>query len=150
MKKLFYALSLFTALNANGQETKLNFSYDNEGNQIMREIVFQRENATAKDSLVKLETIAEQEMIPADVENTLSYYPNPVSEELYLKWGNQDQTFVNGIEVYSLSGQSIQKIDNLKGANSKAVPFSRHPAGFYNVIVVYSNGEKKTLKIVKK
>lgn len=80
----------------------------------------------------------------------MSYYPNPVREELYVKWKIETTKTVKSIEVYSMSGQILSSYSNLESTDITSVAFQSYPMGIYNLMLVYSNGETKTLKIVKK
>ncbi len=82
-KKLFIVVLLASVIQLYGQEKTIEFSYDNSGNQTERKICINC--STASKTLN--ETTAE-DFIPIDVNPTdqITYYPNPVQEELYLKW----------------------------------------------------------------
>jgi len=131
-------------------QTRVQFQYDTEGNQTARVICLTCNAKTAKDSIVTSKTLVESDMIKDAVHEQISYYPNPVRNELYIKWINEDSKYVIGISVVSISGQSIQQYQYTKESITAAIPFSNYPNGFYNVVLLYNNGEKKTLKIVKK
>jgi hypothetical protein len=73
-----------------------------------------------------------------------------VREELYVKWLVQDNNPVNNIEVYNLSGQLIKNYPNLTSLDNTNVNFESYPEGLYNLILVYNDGVRKVLKIVKK
>lgn len=131
-------------------QTRVQFQYDNEGNQTARVICLTCNERTVKDSIITSETVAESDMIKDAVYEQISYYPNPVRNELYIKWINEDSKYVTGISVFSISGQSIQQYHYTKESITASIPFLNYPNGFYNVVLLYNDGEKKTLKIVKK
>ena len=130
--------------------TRIRFNYDNEGNQIERIICLGCDARTAKDSTITSENITESDLEKDPLFNQISYYPNPVREELYIKWVNDDKNYVLNIELFSQVGQSLQQYSNLKGKDTATVSFLNYPSGYYNVVLVYFNGERKTLKIMKK
>ena len=84
MKKLLVTIFCFSGLLSNAQ--KIRFEYDEAGNQILRtwctSCSSRITNEPEKD-FSKLEDSDLQKFFPQDV---ISYYPNPVKEELYLKW----------------------------------------------------------------
>lgn len=130
--------------------TRIKFNYDDEGNQTERIICVGCNARTAKDSTMTSETITENDMIKESLFDQISFYPNPVREELYIKWINDEKNHVSNIELFSQVGQSMQQYTNLKGKDTATIPFLNYPNGYYNVVLVYNNGKRKTLKVVKK
>jgi hypothetical protein len=156
MKKLIYAFFILNSISFFAQATRVGFGYDNEGNQTSRTICIGCRPATVKDSTITSAIIAAEDMIPAEDDivqdgttRPVSYYPNPVREELYLKWVNEESIYVVRIELYSPTGQSLQQYANLQGSDTKTIHFHNYPSGLYNVVLLYNNSEKKTLKILK-
>ncbi len=148
MKNVIYLILIFSISNSFGQN-RIRFTYDVVGNQTKRQVCFGCQSKTAKDSDYKnAETITEKDLIQEDV--NLSYYPNPVREELYVKWKIETEKTVKSIEVYSMTGQMLKSYDNLETSEISSIAFQSYPLGFYNLMILYSNGENKTLKIVKK
>lgn len=130
----------------------IKFTYDSAGNQTQRMICVSGCNARmAVDSIYKTEeTITEKDMVEDEAYEQISYYPNPVREELYVKWQNEENKFVTDIQIFSMSGQLIKNYTNLKNTNTKSIVFQNFPVGVYNLILSYNNSERKTLKIIKK
>lgn len=130
-------------------QSSIQFSYDNSGNQIERKYCY---GCSAKNSNEIPKEIAElkqedlQKFFPEDV---ISYYPNPVKEQLYLKWELINDVKVSSIRVFSLSGQVIKSYDNLEGKNSFVIQFSSLPQNIYSIVLVYTNGDEKPIKIIK-
>lgn len=152
MKKILLLLLLifFNNLRVHSQ-TKILISYDAAGNQIKRMICIDCASGTGKKSIPKTaETLVEDDLIKEDLNKNISYYPNPVLEQLYVKWDNTNDNYVVSIQIYSMAGQLLNKNDNLSGINFTTIAFQNYPQGFYNLILVYSTGKKETLKIVKK
>ena len=132
-------------------QNKLLFEYDTAGNQIKRSIcvncLFRSANNIARPKeIAKLE---DKDLIKTDPEDTISYYPNPVKEELFIKWELINGVKVTEIQLYSLSGQMLRNIPKLENQNSESITFQEYPSGIYSVLIIYSNGEQKTLKIIK-
>lgn len=150
MKNSFFLLVFLFSFKLMSGQTRIKFTYDNAGNQVMRAICTSCLAKTSVDSIKTSETVTESDMIKDEVYDQISYYPNPVLQELYVRWINNETKYVSSIELYSLSGQSIQRFDNLKGSEITTIGFLNYPTGYYNVVLFYNNGERKTLKIVKK
>ncbi len=83
-KFLLILLFLFSVV-IRSQSGKITFSYDTAGNQTSRTLclkcVSKNGNETPKE-VVALQEEDLQKFFPEDV---ISYYPNPVKEQLYLK-----------------------------------------------------------------
>ena len=79
----------------------------------------------------------------------VTFVPNPVQEELYLKWDLTNEKKVSSIEVYSINGQRVNEYHNLDKENTKNIPFQEYPQGTYLVLLNYTNGEQKSITILK-
>lgn len=102
------------------------FEYDNAGNQIKRYLCINCPLGTGKTSnglpkeIAALKAEALQKFFPEDV---ISYYPNPVKEELYIKWELIEDNLVTSIQVYGLSGQLLKSYSGLEKNNTQNIPF---------------------------
>ena len=47
----------------------------------------------------------EEDLLKFSPEDVISYYPNPVREELYLKWELVNENKVSSIEVFSINSK---------------------------------------------
>lgn len=155
MKNTFLALLFFMALGECHSQVRIKFDYDAGGNQSKRYICINCASRMPQESMAVQDSTAisglETKMLTKnDPISELSYYPNPVLEELYIKWKNEADNYVSEIEVYSLNGQFLRTINGLQDKESATIAFSSYPQGYYNVVLVYNNGNKKNLKIVKK
>lgn len=148
MKKILFYLLLLICFAVNGQ--KLSFDYDQAGNQTKRwwcTICHDKtSNQTPKDVAV-LEDADFQKFLPED---EFSYYPNPVKEELYLKWPLKEDKKVKNISVYNLNGQLIKQYNHLETQQFQNIPFSNFPVATYILVLEYTNGEQKSINILKK
>ncbi|MEY3499019.1 MAG: hypothetical protein RL308_688 [Bacteroidota bacterium] len=150
MKNYLLVLFLGFCLTSTAQD-KIIFEYDNAGNQINRELCVSSGCTKAGKTAAPKEIAALQEedlqkFFPEDV---ISYYPNPVKEELYLKWELVAGKTVGSIYLYTLNGQVLKTYNNLEKANNLNIPFFNYPRGTYLVVLAYNDGEQKTIKIVK-
>ena len=87
-----------------------------------------------------------QKFFPEDV---ISYYPNPVKDELYLEWELINDNKVLSIHVFSINGQLVKNIDNLS-ENKTIISFQEFTSGTYLVNLNYETGNQKSITIIKK
>jgi hypothetical protein len=149
VKKLTLLSMLFVGLIAHAQQEKIKFSYDEAGNQTKRAYCFNcagKNGNTVKD----FSEIKDEELLQFFPNDVISYYPNPVKEELFLKWELTENKKVTSIAIFSMSGTLVLSYENLTNINTKTIPFYNVPEGVYTVILSYSDGDQKTIKIVKK
>lgn len=146
MKTLFLSL-LFTTGATYAQNT-LSFEYDEAGNQKIRELTCVNCNTP---SAGRHAMVNDNEENPDKVlSGKISYYPNPVLEQLHIDWTNDENSYLKKIEVYSMSGQLIVSQENPKDKNNTILEFSNMAQGIYNITFEYSDGQSKTIKVVKK
>jgi hypothetical protein len=149
MKNYLLLLFLGFSLFAKAQD-KITFDYDNAGNQIKRELCLSCNKAGYKTASPKeVAALQEEDLEKFTPEDVISYYPNPVKEELYLKWELVIDKNVSSIYLYALNGQVLKTYNNLEKTNALNIPFFNYPTGTYLVVLVYNDGEQKTIKIVK-
>lgn len=150
MKHYLLLLLITFSLAIEAQPKKITFSYDGAGNQINRVLCL---NCTSKNSdEITKETVAatEEELEKFFPEDVLSYYPNPVREELYLKWQLTDENYVKALQLYNFNGQILKSYSQSNRENSLTIPFQSYPSGTYLIVLEYSSGDQKTIKIIKK
>ena len=130
-------------------QTKLTFSYDGAGNQTTRILCINCLPQSAKP-VKEIDAVAESDLEKFFPEDVISYYPNPVKEELYIKWELIEGNYVSSLQLYGLNGQVLQSFTNLNKKDSQNIAFQSYPTGMYAVILFYKNGEQKSIKIIKK
>lgn len=129
----------------------LKFTYDLAGNQTNREYVYIASGVWRQSNpAATKEVVTEEKLIESDIYSDILYYPNPVVSELFLKWKNNDADFVDRIELYSLSGQLVKSMSNIKNSEETTIDFQSLPSGYYNLLLIYNSGQAKDLKIIKK
>ncbi|MBS7256134.1 T9SS type A sorting domain-containing protein [Flavobacterium branchiicola] len=148
MKKLF-TLLLFGFCTLASAQTKLNFSYDAAGNQISRVLCINCLSKSAQE-VVETTAVTENDLEKFFPEDVISYYPNPVREELYLQWELINDNAVTSVSLYSIIGQSLRTYPLNNSTNSLTIPFQQYPTGVYLVLLSYKNGGEKSIKIIKK
>lgn len=144
MKVLYYLL-FFIHFLSSGQT--IDFTYDQAGNQIQRKYIWNG-NRQSNQEVKDYDDLVNSDLEKFFPEDVISYYPNPVKEELFLQWELIDNKNVENISIYNISGQVIK---NVKISSEKRIVlnFSDFSVGSYLVILFYSNGEKKEIKIIK-
>lgn len=150
MKQLLFLFTLFT-ISVNAQPgQRIKFDYDTAGNQTRRIICLDC-NARATDSIPKKITeLNEEDLLKFSPEDVISYYPNPVKEELYLQWELTDDKNVTIIEIFSINGKLVKSLNQLQNDKSIIIQFKDEPSGTYSIVLNYSNGEKEYITIIKK
>lgn len=144
-------LFLFTILVSIGSyaQDRIKFNYDTAGNQTRRFVCYGC-SAKTTDSIPKeIAELKEEDLLKFSPEDIISYYPNPVREELYLKWELTNENKVSSIEVFSINGQRVNVYSNLEKENAKNIPFQEYPQGTYLVLLNYTKGEQKSITILK-
>ena len=124
------------ALYAQEDHPPLYFEYDASGNQIISALVCV--NCPEAEP-------AEQHRLDA-----ITYYPNPVKEQLVLTWEHTANDRVTAVTVYPLSGRQVIAHQGLNRDTRLSLSFAKLPAGVYLVAVRSSNGTTNTFKIIKK
>jgi len=149
--KTITTLILFGMCLLSHAQQKITFNYDSAGNQYLRELCISGCNPTAKkvQETKEIEALTEEDLLKFSNEDVLSYYPNPVKEELYLKWQLIDNTHVKSIQIYSVNGQLVKTYQPTVNNESQNIPFQDYPSGVYAVILYYSNGNQESIKIIK-
>lgn len=147
MKKLLLAIFCFYGLLSNAQ--KIRFEYDAAGNQIQRKWCLSCLSRNSQETYKEVSNLEEADMQKFFPEDVISYYPNPVKEELYLKWELVNENKVSSIDVFTLNGQVLKTIKENLSQNSLIISFQEYPIGVYFLSLNYTNGDQKSIKIVK-
>jgi hypothetical protein len=126
------------------------FYYDAAGNQTQRTLCINCFNSKSSEEPSKeIATLVEEDLIKFNTEDKISFYPNPVKENLYIKWDLINNNLVSKIEVFSINGKLVKTYSNLENERSESISFQEYPQGTYLVILNYSNNEKKSITILK-
>lgn len=151
MKKIYLFSLILLGISIHAQNTpKITFEFDNAGNQIKRILCSDCSARTSGDLVKNFEEITEKDLLKFYPEDVISYYPNPVKEQLYLQWEINNDNKVSSIEVYALNGQLLKSFKNLQTKNNFVISFNDLPRNVYSINLVYTNGEHKPIKIIKK
>lgn len=146
MKNILLCIFLFFCLSLKAQN-KLNFTYDGAGNQITRILCI---NCVSSAKPAKeIEAVTEKDFEKFFPEDFISYYPNPVKEELYIKWELANDNYVTSVRVFSVTGQLIRNYEINNTSASLNIPFQPYAVGMYLVLLSYKDGGEKSIKIIK-
>ena len=151
MKQILQLTILLISIVTSAQN-KVLFEYDNAGNQIKRSLCINCPTTSGKNTNETPKEIAdlkEADFIKSFPEDIISYYPNPVKEQLYLKWELINDDKVAEIQLYSLSGQLLKSFNKLETTNNQIITFQEFPQGIYTLLLFYSSGDQKSIKIIK-
>jgi hypothetical protein len=147
--KLLICLFLYILCGNIQAQNRVSFDYDSAGNQIKRFVCINCNGRTAiTDSINEVSDVIVDQNLSGRI-SKLSYYPNPVSEILTIKY-ESEETYISSIEVYSLNGKFLEKYENINNYQTLELNFLNQPQGFYSVLIFYSDGKNKSIKIVKK
>ena len=129
----------------------IKFFYDTAGNQTRREFIYLAAgNYRGAAPNIILPKVPDNKLTVSDLHEDVSYFPNPVESELFVKWQIIDNDFVKKIELYSFSGQMLNIFEVPQSATEITVDFRSYPRAYYNLLLVYNSGKVKDLKIIKK
>lgn len=141
-------LIAFTQMSFLGMaQDKIIFEYDQAGNQVVRR--FCTSCRFSNEDPKNIDELTEQDLVKSFPEDVISYYPNPVKEELYIKWELINDNVVNEIQLYDVNGKMLASLSGLEKVNHTNLQFSKLPANIYLILMMYKNGDVKSIKIVK-
>lgn len=146
MKVYILIAILIVPLLTNGQN-KMIFEYDQSGNQIKRQLCI---NCPIPDRKAENDIYSDEDnLLKFFDEDVISYYPNPVKEVLFIKWKITYDSKVYTIKIYTLNGQLLKTHNNLELTDNSSLSFNEYPIGMYSVVLFYTNGVSKAIKIIK-
>ncbi len=148
MIKLYLSACFILIVTTITAQQKVRFEYDASGNQRSRVLCFDCEPRNTGQE-IDIADITDQDLQKFYPEDIISYYPNPVKEELYLQWELIEKKNIEKIEVYSITGQLLNQHVNLASTSNLNLQFGNYPAGIYNILLTDSEGTQTTVKIIK-
>ncbi len=135
---------------AHAQNDLVKFTYDSAGNQTQRIICINCLSAKkTNDSIKEVSVLQEEDLQKFIPDDDISYYPNPVREELYLQWHFFEGTQISSINVHDLNGRLLQSLNGMSKVTNQNISFQNYPRGVYAIVLTYNNGEQKSIKIIK-
>ncbi|WP_353117259.1 T9SS type A sorting domain-containing protein [Myroides odoratus] len=150
MKAKITLLTMFSPVYLFAQQLpdKVVFEYDNAGNQIYRGIVIDMTPTIQSIANTEDDTQTKSDALGYD-ESKLKYYPNPVQNVLYVEWDRMHKE-VQSISLYTANHQVIKQIGNLVFENQTQLNFNQLPKGSYFMVVLYQDGTKENITIIKR
>lgn len=132
---------------------KLNFEYDEAGNQIKRfltiVIVSHRPGDAGEEDIVYDEIAFLDEPDELNI-ITFDVFPNPTTGPLTIKWNNTNVK-ITDVQIYDLTGSLMSNISkNNRGDSNVELNISNLSTGIYMLRFVTSENEVISRKIIKK
>lgn len=157
MKFLLISL-LFFLISEQTIAQKLEFNYDAAGNQIRRAWVCincsgQQQVSNHKISIQERQLIKEKDselLKENEVVGWITASPNPVTENLKVKWQNIPDRSVMKLEIYAINGGKIFSEKYNDTTEETNISFINLPSAIYILLATYSNSQRETIKILKK
>jgi len=143
---LFFLLCVSCSIFA---QNRINFGYDLAGNQTSRTICLGCQAKPSKETK-SIESLTDDDLLKFDQEDEISYYPNPVSEELYLSWNTTSDRYISSIRTFSITGQLLSHYYGSSTFSNLTLQFQDYPSGIYMILLNYNDGGEKSIKIIKK
>ncbi|WP_176328533.1 MULTISPECIES: T9SS type A sorting domain-containing protein [Arenibacter] len=79
----------------------------------------------------------------------MTAYPNPVTEILFVEWFPNERLKPKEIQVFTVDGRLMNTIPINTVRGEQPVYFNDSPPGLYLLKVLFENGERQTIRIVK-
>lgn len=118
---------------------KVNFSYDNAGNRVKREIALQTRGIA--------ESSSPEYFSEAIAEKNIRIYPNPTDGLLRVEIAGQESSDQCTFRIFNSSGLQVLSIHAT--SSSTVLDISARPTGVY-ILHILLNGRETTWKIIKK
>ncbi len=147
MKKLLFISIILFNLESYSQTPKIRFDYDEAGNQSLRTFCINCTARLSEEPIKDVSDIKDEDLQKFNDSDSVSFYPNPVSSSLYIKWDDNESKVIN-VEIFTLSGQLIKILDGSL-SNTCVLSFENYAAGIYIVELNYENGNTMPIKIIK-
>lgn len=150
MKKLLLFFTLYF-YNVNAQT--LQFTYDNAGNQIKRELVTITVNSLLNTNSTEETEKQETTLLPMsnsinDNASVIELYPNPVVDLLNVEW--QSNLQITEIVLFDNTGKMLQLKKVNEGITKETFNLSSYASGMYYIRLFDAFQQSKSYKIIKK
>lgn len=143
MKKNPLLFLFLLCFQVNSMAQKITFEYDSMGSQINRTYDpsgsrLSQQQAKDYDELVANDF---QKFFSEDI---ISYYPNPVKDELFLKWEVLNNDVIDNITIYNINGLLVKEIKFIK-ENKTIISFQNFNSGTFLVNLNFTSGDRKSV-----
>lgn len=157
MKKHLFLFFMFAISLGYAQEYTISFSYDDAGNQVIRDRVCLNcrefsKNETVIDTtavIVKTSKDLEDDDSLFNEDSKIMAYPNPVTDILQVEWIPSEKK-VDQILLFSIDNQKLFHTQVNHKLTRLDLDFSRYPTGNYIILVLYTGNTKQSFKVIKK
>lgn len=125
--------------NTMGVEAKLQFSYDNSGNQIERKFSTINENPLKQSNQYNFTHV---------FEDRIKVYPNPTKGKFYIEWEKEIASHISMVEVLSTS--AIIQTNRIESTQAMLnVDLTSKQSGIYFVRFTFTDGSIVSKKVIK-
>ncbi len=150
MKIIFLLTFFILSVNSNAQiADRIRFEYDASGNQVLRTLCLGCSLSRNSEKYKEVDDLDKEDLLKFVPEDNISYYPNPVKENLFLKWEIEDGSKLSNIEIYTSDGKLIKQIFDVS-ESSIVLSFEGYSTGNYFVLMYFTNNKNKSITIIKK
>jgi len=120
------------------------FTFDNSGNQIKRSYNY---GEYSKQEVITTKVSTEENI--EENKSELTYFPNPIENELTITWAKSKSTTISSILVFSVNGKLVKTFNPSKNSRELILPFYDVAIGVYIIQVAFNNGKQNSFKIIK-
>lgn len=138
-------------------QKQLCFSYDSAGNQTHASVCLNPENSASAgrpalpDDAVEVSTSAENDKIETSREIILKSAPNPTAGELTVYWYHTTNQSLTRLFISSADMRILYDNTHIHSpAEQLQLNISSYVQGVYYLVGIFSDGTKKTVRIIKK
>ncbi|WP_304064841.1 T9SS type A sorting domain-containing protein [Pedobacter glucosidilyticus] len=154
MKKIYFIILCTCCLMLKLQaQERLTFTYDAAGNQTQRKWICANCSSSAyRPTEEQVKLLNDSKFADEDKEpkRSLEGFPNPVTEQMQVKWSSNEQIYVKQLMLFSVLGVKVLEKTFQSYEQSTILDFTSLAPGIYVLQAIYSDNLKETLKIFKK
>lgn len=156
MKKIYFSFLLIISYGGLSAQTTINFSYDESGNQILRNncVICSLAPTWTTDSTLQPieESVSSEQATLADfVSNQIQTFPVPVKTTLDITWAREVKRYITKIDLIPYNGFNIISSINVSSLNenSYTINMSAFSYGVYYLKFYLLDGSIYTRTITK-
>lgn len=154
MKKIYFIILCTCCFMFKLQaQERLTFTYDAAGNQTQRKWICANCSSSAyRPTEEQVKLLNDSKFTDEDKEpkRSLEGFPNPVTEQMQVKWSSNEQIYVKQLMLFSVLGVKVLEKTFQSHEQSTTLDFTSLAPGIYVLQAIYSDNLKETLKIFKK
>lgn len=133
------------------QDNTLNFSYNDIGNQILRESSYSVNTVSNKKLVDEQanEQLTDKQKLVDDLKNQLVLYPNPTKDIIYVNLPSKYMTLISEISLIDFTGKTIPLFYKRNKGDKLKIDFTIQPTGIYIVQFRLEGSLIVTKRIIK-